>query len=179
MAINSFPINAAEADIDIQHIILFYRKRYGQAVYLNGSNCSIAIQKQFHVDIVVGENESHITEVKTVKQRDTPLTRIYLEHLSCSIPGYRTPGWIITSKADTLTFAFMLKDGSSDTLIGSMPRIQSFYKSADKSRWGEPHVNEGENRSSGYNVPIIEIRQAIPDMERYRISPDGSYRKIW
>lgn len=178
MAINSFPINAGYSDEHIQHIILFHRKRSGQAVNLKGSQCCTEIQKMFKTDLAVGEDKGRMVEVKTVAQRDIPMTKMYLEHLSCSIPGYRTPGWIVTSKADELDYAFMLQDGSSDTYIVDMPRLQRFYKSADKTRW-EVHVNEEKNRSAGHKVPILEIRQAIPDMERYRIYPDGSYKKIW
>ncbi len=179
MAINSFSVNAEYAERHVKHIILFYRRRYGQCVYFTGSHCSTAIQKQFHADAVIGvEDQSIVTEIKTAKQHGTPLTRMYLEYQSCSIPGYRTPGWIVTSKADTLTYAYMLQDGSSDTYIVSMNRLQAYFKAkVGEGRW-EPHKNQDQNQSAGYLVPLREIKEHLT-VERYRIQPDGTFKQLW
>src|SRR5436305_15294188 len=105
------------------------------------------------------------------------MSRMYLEHLSGSLDGYETRGWIVASRADTLTYAYMMEDGSSDTYIVDMPRLQAFFKASGKRRW-TVHVNPDQNRSSGYLVPITEIREAIADMQHYRILTDGTFYQI-
>jgi hypothetical protein len=128
---------------------------------------------------IENDGYSKIAEIKTVQQHSTPLSRLFAEDKSCSNKGRETDGWVLTSEADLLIYSYILEDGS-DTYIIDMQQFKIFYTDTpNKEDMWHYWINPDENRSAGYLIPLREIRDAIPSMERYRVYLDGSYKRIW
>lgn len=158
----------------------FYESRY---VFIDKSRFSTLVQKRLHVDMTaqVAIDESAGIELKVVRWplKESPHTRFCLETRSCTNPGYESPGWMETSQADFLLYAFVIDGIGLDAYIINLPLLQQWFSAClqrDPEKW-YIHTMTSGNRTESRLVPIEEVVTLIPTT-RFLIHFDGALQKL-
>jgi hypothetical protein len=144
-----------------------YEQRY---VFVDRSPCSNRLQREWKIDTLVQKDaqSSQSVEEKIVKWPKTDLayTAFFLETYSCTNQGYESPGWMSTSQADLLLYAFEIKDVGLVAYVLDFPRLQRWF-------WEQylpalPHPEHGRSVMAQFNhteerlVPIATVVKHIP-----------------
>ncbi|HEU5374836.1 MAG TPA: hypothetical protein VFV38_05315 [Ktedonobacteraceae bacterium] len=143
----------------------------GRSVFLNQSRFSDWLQRERKTDTVIqktAESSSGIEEkvVSWPEEKAHPHTAFFLETRSCTNRGHESQGWMVTCKADTLLYAFEIKDLGLLAYLLDFPRLQQWF-------WEQylPHLPRPDygrvvlpdaNRTEGRVVAIATVVRQVP-----------------
>lgn len=163
----SFGVKKYRALLEAFYRRYCYEQRY---VFVDHSPCSDRLQRQWKIDTMVQRDaeSSQSVEEKIVKwpKTDCAYTAFFLETHSCTNQGYESPGWMSTSQADLLLYAFEIKDVGLVAYVLDFPRLQRWF-------WAQylpalPHPDHGRsvmaqfNHTEGRLVPIVTVVKHVP-----------------
>jgi hypothetical protein len=164
-----------------RHLLEILYKRYcydGRYVFIDKSRFSTIVQRRLKTDTVIQKETdvSYGIEEKVVswpEKKGKPHTAFFLETRSCTNPGHESSGWMETSCADYLLYAFEIKDVGLDVYIFNFPRLQHWFRKHvfSNSRY-RFHTMPDENRTEGKLVPIADVVKYIPT-ERFLLTFEG------
>lgn len=142
----------------------FYPKvaRDGMFVALDRSPGSLYIQRNCHVDCIVASKKggSVAIEEKIVRWKGRDYTAITVETHSNLERTRETvgDGWIYTSVADYLLYAFQRQDGKLRVNIFSLPKLRSWFVTCADSF----HVVDTPNKFYTTRCALVDLSR-IPD----------------
>ena len=159
-----------------------YEQRY---VFVDRSRCSNLLQREWKVDTMVQKDAqcSLAIEEKIVKwpANNTPYTAFFLETRSCTNKDHESDGWMKTSQADLLFYAFEIQDVGLVAYLLDFPRLQHWF-------WHDylpslPHpgyglsIMPGANRTEGRLVAIATVVKQIRS-ECFLLPFEGRCQKL-
>lgn len=181
MSSNNFEENFSFGVHKYRHLLEILYKRYcyeGRYVFVDKSRFSTLVQRKLKTDTVIQKHPdvSYGIEEKVVSwpvSKNKPHTAFFLETRSCTNKGYESPGWMKTSCADYLLYAFEIKSIGLDVYLLDFPILQRWFWDKAYTHLRYPFSTmRDKNRTEGKLVPIIDITRSIP-VERFLLTFDG------
>jgi hypothetical protein len=135
----------------------------------------IDLQLEYHLGMLSGIEE----KVVQWPEDNRPYERFYCETESCTNPGRVTPGWMRTSEAEYLTYAFEVLGLGLDIYFIDFQKLKKWFWSQLEQHPNcfHPHRNPDQNQTQGRLVPIKLVTRIIPT-QRYRVTFDGVCQQV-
>jgi hypothetical protein len=113
------------------------------------------------VDTIAGGKRIDEKIVDWPKHKDDPYDAYALETMSCTVPGYKRPGWMWTNNVDYLLYCFASKDKLvlACHLI-DFRQLRKWFYDQDLEQW-PLWVSDEDNRSACRIVPFEELQEAV------------------
>lgn len=135
----------------------FYKKTYPKSTTVRfEDNTPEQINNDTDLVMTCPDGTELLLEEKIVRSKN--YSCIYVEDMSC--PAMGKPGWIHTSKAHFLVWCFVEPDGSHRVFVINFSKLKKHFLANKDKYQGHQNMNT-LNKSTGYKVPLSDIKECI------------------